>query len=960
VTTTADRTRREDDVPRGTAGSCTTPQNESRTRPRSLSERLAVPAFTLCWVALAALGWFLLSPDVPRRGHPLPAWSLVLGFAAAQSIVLNVQIRREARSIFLSEIPLVLGLLSTDPHTLVTARALSVLLGFGILRRQFRYPRKLVFNTALASAEATVAVALFELGFHLWGGRPPGVWFAAIAGTVLSTGFAAFAVTLVIRSHETATTLSGRRDWVRSALRAVVDAVPAAVFGALAAAAWSATAWSALPLLATFAALLPVYRAFASLQERHLGLERLYRFSQSVSGTAGSSDVVSTVLEQAKELLHAEQAWVLFTDPRGRATGPALVLGPEDEVARSAGARCGHGPPRRRGVPGVPGVPDVPDGSRGSDGRGCRIGPERGGGRGLRVHPVVRPPVPVGNSCCPADEGSPGTPGDPCWEHPSIDHEWIMEQLRTGRPVLLHRDSREPKVRRWLDTHGVRDSVIVRLWGREGTVAVLGVDERKGDIRGFDDSDVRLLETVANQAATALRNSQLLDQLRHESLHDPLTGLPNRTMLHRELASRLALRRPRPLAVAILDLDEFKDINDTLGHLQGDLLLQEVSRRVRRAVQHTDTLVVRLGGDEFAIVRFGCDRAEALGFGRELLGAFGQAFEVDGLDLTVNASIGISLAPDHGTTVPTLLKRADLSMYEAKQLGCGVRVFEKATDTTSRSRLALITQLRQAIASGQIQVHVQPKTALADGTLRGVEALARWTHPRLGPIPPTEFIPLAERSGLIGPLTEHVLKVAVTACAEWQHSLPGVGIAVNISLRSLTDDSILSQVDRLLRETGLRADLLTLEITESSIMTRPERTMDLLHRLRARGVRLSIDDFGTGYTTLSYLRNLPVDEVKIDKSFLQHEESGGCDPAIVGAIVGLGRNLGLSVVAEGISDRRIWNDLVDLGCEIGQGYAINLPLPLDEGKKWMIAYRDRALSGGPDATGGPDVVPSPG
>ncbi|MDQ1293581.1 MAG: hypothetical protein QG608_1462 [Actinomycetota bacterium] len=932
-------------MPRGAAESCSTPRNEAGTRPRSLSERLAVPAFTLCWVALAALGWFLLSPDVPGQGQPLPAWSLVLGFAATQSIVLNVQVRREARSIFLSEIPLVLGLLSADPHTLVTARALSVLLGFGILRRQFRYPRKLVFNTALASAEATVAAALFELGFHLWGGNPPGVWFAAIAGTVLSTGFAAFAVTLVIRSHETSATLSGPGQWIRSALRAVVDAVPAATFGALAAAAWSATAWSALPLLATFAALLPAYRAFASLQERHLGLERLYRFSQSVSGTAGSSDVVSTVLGQAKELLHAEQAWVLFTDPRGRATGPALLLGPEDEIARAAGPRGGHGAPRSHGAAllhGVPGVPGVSDGQEAPDDPGTPDGPEAPSCRGYATDAVGR-----------------GMSSGRRWEHPPIDHAWIMKRVCMGRPTLLRRDSREPEVRRWLDAHGVRDSVIVPLRGREGTVAVLGVDERKGDIRGFDDSDVRLLETVANQAATALRNSQLLDQLRHESLHDPLTGLPNRTMLHRELTSRLALRRPLPLAVAILDLDEFKDINDTLGHLQGDLLLQEVSRRVRRAVQDTDTLVVRLGGDEFAIVRFGCGRAEAPGFGQELLGAFGQAFEVDGLDLTVSASIGISLAPDHGTTVPTLLKRADLSMYEAKQLGCGVRVFEKATDTTSRSRLALITHLRQAIASGQIQVHIQPKTTLIDGTLRGVEALARWTHPRLGSIPPTEFIPLAERSGLIGPLTEHVLQVAVTACAEWQHSLPGVGIAVNISLRSLTDDSVLSQVDRLLRETGLPADLLTLEITESSIMTRPERTMDLLHRLRARGIRLSIDDFGTGYTTLSYLRSLPVDEVKIDKSFLQHEESGGCDPAIVGAIVGLGRNLGLSVVAEGISDHRIWNDLIDLGCEIGQGYAINLPLPLAEGREWMIAYRDRALSGGPDAPGRPETAPSP-
>ncbi|NLT53633.1 MAG: EAL domain-containing protein [Actinomycetales bacterium] len=820
-------------------------------------------------MAVTVTGWFTLAPSLTVDGVPVPGrphvpwWVLAAAFTAAQSLVLQVQIHREARSVFLSEIPMMLGLLFVEAPELVAARVVGAAIASGVIHRQYRKPRKLAFNLGLAGTEATAAVAVLHALVPLLGARPPGVWLAALIATIVSTGITAVGVDLVIRLLDARLSL---REVAALGLRAALDAVPVAALGAVVSAAWLGSVWSAVPVLVAFALLLCAYRSFAALNERHLSLERLYRFSQIVSSISETDDVISTVLHQARELLHAEQARVVFLPAQGRPTDPGraasvFFLGRGDTTART-----------HRSWP-------------------------------------------------------PGN-GDP----------WDLRRIVAGEgPLLVSRSTRDPAERDWLERLGVRDTIAVGLRGESGPIAVLAVDDRQGDVRGFDADDVQLLETVANHAATALRNGQLVDRLRHESLHDPLTLLPNRTMLQRELSRRLAEPSRPPLAVGILDLNEFKDVNDTLGHHQGDLLLREVAERLAGAVD-SSVFVGRLGGDEFAIV---CPEHTGEGaerIGEQLLRVFERPFLVDDLELTVSASVGISLAPDHGITPQALLKCADLAMYEAKQSGGGVRVFQPSSDTTSRSRLALVTHLRQAILADEVQIHLQPKIQLDDGSLRGVEALARWTHAEHGSVPPAEFIPLAERSGMISPLTERILRRAVEACAEWQPALPGIGVAVNISLRTLTDDSLPLLVDHLLRANALDPELLTLEITESSILSDPERILRLLRDLRARGVRLSIDDFGTGYTTLYYLRHLPVNEVKIDKSFFLYGPEGSCDPIIVRSIVDLGRNLGLSVVAEGIADQQIWNDLVTLGCELGQGNAIHAPAPPSECRDWMIAY----------------------
>jgi diguanylate cyclase (GGDEF)-like protein len=508
----------------------------------------------------------------------------------------------------------------------------------------------------------------------------------------------------------------------------------------------------------------------------------------------------------------------------------------------------------------------------------------------------------------------------------------------------MPRSSRDPVVRRWLASYDMREAVAVPLAGGTGIVGVLVVADRQGDVRTFEKNDVLLLETVANHASVALRNGELIGQLRHEALHDALTGLPNRTSLQRRLGTALddvLAGRTTGAAVMILDLDDFKEVNDTLGHHHGDQLLCDVAQRLTGAAAG-QALVARLGGDEFAVLLAGLDVAGAARFCGGVLRSLAEPFELDGTAIDVGASIGLALAPEHGTAAATLLRRADQAMYAAKQEGRDVVVYDPARDAPSPTRLALVAALRQAVTNESLEVYVQPKVAVGSGDVTGVEALLRWNDPERGFVPPDQFIPLAENSGLIRPLTDFVLREAIKACARWQSAAPGVGVAVNLSARSLRDSGLVDQVAEQLARYDLPADLLTLEITESSVMADPSSTLRVLLRLRRRGVRLSIDDFGTGYSSLSHLRRLPVAEVKIDKSFLLHMDANDEDEAIVRSIVELGHTLGLEDVAERVERSPVLQMLGELGCDHAQGYLVSRPMPVGEFTRW---YRQRALPG---------------
>jgi diguanylate cyclase (GGDEF)-like protein len=417
----------------------------------------------------------------------------------------------------------------------------------------------------------------------------------------------------------------------------------------------------------------------------------------------------------------------------------------------------------------------------------------------------------------------------------------------------------------------------------------------------------------------------------HQALHDALTGLPNRELFRDRIehAIRLARRSEELAIVMLMDLDHFKEINDTLGHHHGDRLLEEVARRLEDSLRDSDT-VARLGGDEFGVLLPRIARAgDAAIVAQQILSRLREPYLVDDLTLEIDASIGIAVHPAHGDDVETLLQRADIAMYSAKHAGRGYAMFEPALDRHSPRRLALAGALRSAIHNGEITLYYQPKADLRTGAVVGVEALARWDHPTLGLIGPTEFVPIAEQTGLITPLTSFVLDAALCQLRAWRDAGLDLSVAVNLSARSFLDTQLGVEIPRLLRRWGVDAKLLELEITESMLMADPARAEATLQRLSQIGLTLSVDDFGTGYSSLANLKRLPVDVIKIDKSFVMEMAIDASDAAIVHSTIDLAHNLGLRVVAEGVESEGAWRRLETLGCDFAQGYHLSRPLPPD-------------------------------
>jgi diguanylate cyclase (GGDEF)-like protein len=447
---------------------------------------------------------------------------------------------------------------------------------------------------------------------------------------------------------------------------------------------------------------------------------------------------------------------------------------------------------------------------------------------------------------------------------------------------------------------------------------------------------------IISGASKTLRHQAEVNE--HQALHDALTDLPNRTLFHDRVHQALtsARRDHVPSAVMIMDLDRFKEVNDTLGHASGDELLKQVGTRLRESLRESDT-VARLGGDEFGVLLPKVlDSAAAVAVARKLRTTLEEPFTIHGLALQMEASIGIALYPEHGTDVQSLLQRADVAMYVAKEHPAGCEVYSRERDAYSPDRLTLLTELRRAIDRGQLVLHYQPKVDLRTGEIHGVEALVRWKHPERGMVPPDEFIPPAQKTGVIGPLTMFVLDEALRQCRNWALQGLELCVAVNLSTRNLLDVHLPDTVGELLSRWEVAPSLLELEITESTILADPIRAMQILSRLDEMGVRLAIDDFGTGYSSLAYLKRLPVDELKIDKSFILGMEDSENDAVIVRSTIDLGRNLGLRVVAEGVETSKAWNRLASLGCDIAQGYYLSRPIPAGELTEWI---RERAASG---------------
>jgi diguanylate cyclase (GGDEF)-like protein len=429
------------------------------------------------------------------------------------------------------------------------------------------------------------------------------------------------------------------------------------------------------------------------------------------------------------------------------------------------------------------------------------------------------------------------------------------------------------------------------------------------------------------------------DQLRHQALHDALTGLPNRALLQDRLSQALmaANREGGPTALLLLDLDRFKDVNDTLGHEAGDLLLNQMASRFRSLIRDSDT-VARLGGDEFAILLPRATEAGALRAATSFLASLTQPFTLVGQSFYLSASIGIAMYPGHGDDATSLLRHADVAMYRAKRDGDGYALYEAETDHHTTGRLSLIAELRQALESGGLHLAYQPKVDLSTGRADQIEALVRWTHRERGTIPPDEFIPLAEHTGLIRPLTEWVLNEAIRQASAWQEAGLAIGVAVNLSVWNLQDKHLTEIIARMLEQWHLPASLMHLEITESALMADPARALETVSVLHTMGVRIAIDDFGTGYSSLAYLRRLPVDELKIDQSFvLALADIESESRIIVRSVIDLGHNLSLKVVGEGVETQRMLDLLAAMGCDYAQGYHLSPPLDALDYTNWLTA-----------------------
>jgi diguanylate cyclase (GGDEF)-like protein/PAS domain S-box-containing protein len=519
----------------------------------------------------------------------------------------------------------------------------------------------------------------------------------------------------------------------------------------------------------------------------------------------------------------------------------------------------------------------------------------------------------------------------------------VGEVLRSGaiHHVPDFADDRRalPDVREGLVDAGVRSFTVVPLGNVDAPVGALGLGWR--DAReALDEATLEIFDTMGKTVTLALANTRHLAGLDHQAHHDSLTGLPNRMLLHRDYAQRVGTTGEA--ALFLLDLDRFKEVNDTLGHHVGDRLLAQLAARLVEAAD-AGALACRLGGDEFAVLVPGItDVATAVAHGERLRAKLAAPLAIDGMVLQVDASVGVAIAPAHGRDSHELLRAADVSMYEAKRHGGAVVPYAQSLDQHSPERLVLIGDLDRAIRARELELHFQPKLALADGRLVGFEGLLRWRHPQRGMLMPGEFVPLAEVGSAIHALTDLVLDLALSAQARWRELGHELRVAVNLSPRNLADESIVERVGAALAHHDAPPTALELELTETALLHDPERAARLLGRLGELGVGITIDDFGTGYSSLNHLRRLPIGTLKIDASFIAAMRSSATDAVIVRSTVALAHNLGLGVVAEGIEDHATWDALAAIGCDQGQGYLIGAAQSAEDvewclltGKAWM-------------------------
>jgi len=524
-----------------------------------------------------------------------------------------------------------------------------------------------------------------------------------------------------------------------------------------------------------------------------------------------------------------------------------------------------------------------------------------------------------------------------------LDESSAIAPVLSERRVSLHLrtpDSADPAQTVDPVVGSFRDALVAPLTSGDRVFGALLALDRRELLDPFDEDDLRLFEALAAHASTTLERVRLVEELRleaegrsHQAMHDTLTGLPNRTLFLERASAALA--ETGRAAVALLDLDRFKEVNDTLGHATGDRLLCEVAECLVRAA-HGRATVARLGGDEFAlIVTDIIGPEEAIGIVRDLEAALTKPMNVDGITLAVRASAGVALAPEHGDNVATLLQRADIAMYLAKGRRSGIELYSPAQDQNMQRKLLLGGQLAQAIANRQLHIVYQPIADLSTGQIIGAEALARWDHPELGEIPAEEFISIAVQMGLIGQITDFVLTEGCARAAQWRDEGTPLALSVNLSGRDLSQHLLVEKVVAQLKANGLPPSSLTLEVTETELLADLGEASAVLTKLGELGVRVAVDDYGTGYSSLAYLHRLPVTELKIDRSFITDVVTDQSNAIIVRSSIKMAHSLGLSVIAEGVEDELTCAVLADADCDAVQGYYLSSPLTATAMRQWL-------------------------
>lgn len=539
-----------------------------------------------------------------------------------------------------------------------------------------------------------------------------------------------------------------------------------------------------------------------------------------------------------------------------------------------------------------------------------------------------------------------------------IEHRGLLDEaqtpaalrqrvLATGDFVLVSTKQSDSDARAFLRASAVRDAIVVPLRSSSVVIGTMEVANRVGQNSTFTTTDLRLLETIAAQAAVAVDNSRLVDRLRFDAYHDGLTSLPNRRRMLAALEEAVKVKAPgEVVAVLLADVADMREVNESLGHAAGDTLLAEIAQRLK-TLAAPGALVGRIGSDEFAITMRVADTEEAVAAAADLRTALQEPLTIGSLTIDVDAAVGVAVYPDHATEAADLLQRADVAVHAAKLSPTGVQAFHLGLVSRSVRRLGLATDLRRALDAGELEVFFQPQVRLRDRHLIGVECLARWEHPVHGSVSPEDFVAVAEHTGQIGRLTEVVLREGLRRGRDWHNSGRPLTIAVNIAPRALLDPALPDMVANLLAEYQVAPHRLTLEIKEDGLVSGTDRPLPVLRALADIGVRLSVDDFGTGYSSLSHLRRLPVQEVKIDRSFIQGMATDPDDLAIVRAVIDLARHFGLAVVAEGVESELTLNRLEEIGCDTGQGFYFSRPLAYDRLDAWFTAHTEaESLPGG--------------